>query len=230
MTGAFDHARIAAICFDIDGTLADTDDAYVHRVARWLRPFAPLLPDRDLQAAARRFVLSAESPVNEMLAILDRLHLDQVLGMGIDFLHRMRGAAAHNSIALIPGAREALERLASRYALGVVTARERSSALDIINSHTLESYFQCVATARTTLRAKPHPAPILWAANQLAIPASKILMVGDTTVDIIAGRSAGAQTAALLCGFGNQDELERAGADIIVEGPLQLADFLLGSP
>jgi phosphoglycolate phosphatase len=55
-------------------------------------------------------------------------------------------------------------------------------------------------------------------------------MVGDTTVDIIAGRSAGAQTAALLCGFGNQDELERAGADIIVEGPLQLADFLLGSP
>lgn len=229
MTGSLDRALVGAICFDIDGTLADTDDAYVRRMARWLQPLAPLLPNRDVNAAARRWVLRAESPTNALLALLDRLHLDQILGAGLDYLHRMRGEAARSSITLIPGARQALERLAERYPLAVVTARERSSALEIIHTHEIQEYFRCVATARTTLRAKPHPAPVLWAANQLGFAPSQILMVGDTVVDILAGRAAGTQTAALLCGFGERDELEQAGAHAILEGPLELADLLLSA-
>jgi HAD superfamily hydrolase (TIGR01509 family) len=227
MTGSFDRDRVGAICFDIDGTLVDTDNAYVRRMARWLQPLAPLLPDRDVDAAARGWVLRAETPTNALLALLDRLHLDQILGAALNLLHRMRGEAAHNSIALIPGARQALERLADRFPLGVVTAREQSTALEIIRSHELESYFTCVATARTTLRAKPHPAPVLWAADQLGCHPSQILMVGDTTVDILAGRAAGAQTAALLCGFGERGELELAGADLILDGPKDLVNLLL---
>ena len=36
-------------------------------------------------------------------------------------------------------------------------------------------------------------------------------MIGDTTVDIRAGRSAGAQTVGVLCGFGEENELRRIG-------------------
>ena len=229
MTGSLDLQRIRAICFDIDGTLADTDDAYVQRMARWMRPWARWIPNQDVNAAARRWVLRIESPANALLALLDRLHLDQILGAGLDHLHRMRGAAARSSIALIPGARVALEQLSERYPLAVVTARERSSALEIIRTHDLQELFEFVATARTTLRAKPHPAPLLWAADQLGLPPAQIVMVGDTTVDILAGRAAGAQTVALLCGFGQRDELERAGADIILDGPIELANLLLSS-
>ena len=42
------------------------------------------------------------------------------------------------------------------------------------------------------------------------------LMVGDTTVDIRMGRAAGAQTVGVLCGFGDERELSRAGADDIL--------------
>lgn len=227
MTSPLDRSRIRAICFDIDGTLADTDDAYVLRMARWLRPLRAILPDRDVEAAARRWVLRAETPANALLALLDRLHLDQGLGLFLDQLHQVRGAATSDSIELVPGAREALDRLVGKYPLGVVTARERSSALSILVGHGLIDYFRCVATARTTLRAKPHPAPIRWAADQFGVSSSALLMVGDTAVDILAGRAAGAQTAALLCGFGQRSELELAGADVILEGPLQLADLLL---
>lgn len=229
MTGAFNRALVRAVCFDIDGTLADTDDAYVLRLERLLRLIAPLLPERNVNAAARHLVLRLESPTNALLSLLDRLHLDQALGALLDQLHRMRGAAARTSIELIPGAREALSQLSSHYALGVVTARERSSALDILRVHKLQSYFQCVATARTTLRAKPHPAPVLWAAEQLGCLPSELLMVGDTSVDILAGRAAGAQTVALLCGFGQREELELAGAHVILDEPLQLVNLLLGS-
>lgn len=40
---SLDIPRIRALCFDIDGTLSDTDDQFVHKLARLLRPFRPLL-------------------------------------------------------------------------------------------------------------------------------------------------------------------------------------------
>jgi len=53
------------------------------------------------------------------------------------------------------------------------------------------------------------------------------VMVGDTTVDIRAGVSAGAQTVGVLCGFGRRYELERAGANLILESTAELTEVLL---
>lgn len=52
-------------------------------------------------------------------------------------------------------------------------------------------------------------------------------MVGDTTVDIRAGRAAGAQTAGVLSGFGERAELTEAGANVVFDRTLDLADLLL---
>ena len=52
-------------------------------------------------------------------------------------------------------------------------------------------------------------------------------MVGDTTVDIRAGKAAGAQTVGVLCGFGQEPELRRAGADLILPDTAALAQVLL---
>ena len=59
-----------------------------------------------------------------------------------------------------------------------------------------------------------------------AAPA-EVLMVGDTSVDIRAGRAAGAQTAAVLCGFGEEKELRRAGADLILSSTVDLLGVLI---
>jgi phosphoglycolate phosphatase-like HAD superfamily hydrolase len=52
------------------------------------------------------------------------------------------------------------------------------------------------------------------------------LMIGDTTVDIRAGRSAGAQSVGVLCGFGEEDELRRMGADEILKSTAELRKVL----
>ena len=54
-------------------------------------------------------------------------------------------------------------------------------------------------------------------------------MIGDTTVDIRAGRAAGAQTVGVLCGFGHEKELRRAGADLILAQTAQLTETLIGA-
>ncbi len=51
-------------------------------------------------------------------------------------------------------------------------------------------------------------------------------MVGDTVVDIRAGKAAGAQTVGVLCGFGEEDELRKAGADMILHSPVDLLSIL----
>jgi phosphoglycolate phosphatase-like HAD superfamily hydrolase len=53
-------------------------------------------------------------------------------------------------------------------------------------------------------------------------------MVGDTTVDIRAGKAAGAQTIGVLCVFGARRELERAGAELIVSSTADLSEILAG--
>ncbi len=141
-----DITRIQAICFDIDGSLIDTDDAYIERLAGWLARLGRLLRGSDPQHLARRLVMAAESPINTLVTWMDWLHLDQILGPGMDALHRLRGVSPPARARLIPGARSALERLARHYPLAVVTAREQSSALDILRSHAL---------AKSTLHALP---------------------------------------------------------------------------
>jgi phosphoglycolate phosphatase len=80
----------------------------------------------------------------------------------------------------------------------------------------LQQQFGALASAQTVAHTKPYPDPVLWASRELNVPVEQCVMIGDTTVDMLAGQRAGAQTIGVLCGFGERGELERAGADAIV--------------
>ena len=220
MRPTFDSSRVRALCFDIDGTLLETDDVLVTRLER-------LLPLGH--AAARRLVMAAESPANALLTWIDRLGLAEGLAPFLDRLHRWHGLGAVDSFRPVEGSLEAVRRLAERYPISLATAREARSASAFMDAFGLRSLVACVASARTTQRGKPHPAPIRWVAERLGVPPPSILVVGDTTVDIQAGRAAGAQTVGLLCGFGERGELESAGADLILPSVTELPGVLMGS-
>jgi len=220
----FEPQRVQAICLDIDGTLVDTDDAYVQRLAHALRPLSFLYQEEKRIALARRLVMAAETPTNAILSLLDRFSLDRVLRPALGALHQIRGEAEPQHLRLIPGVRAALDVLVARYSLAIVTAREQQSTEVFLNNTNLGNLFRCVVTARTCRRAKPHPAPVQWAAAQMNVPPQACVMVGDTTIDIRAGVAAGAQTVGVLCGFGERHELERAGADLILESTTELVE------
>ena len=69
---ALDLARIKALCFDVDGTLSDTDDLYAQKIVDILPRF--LFP--NLMQTARRIVMWVESPGNALLGFADTLGLD----------------------------------------------------------------------------------------------------------------------------------------------------------
>ncbi len=223
-----DIPRIHALCFDVDGTLRDTDDQYVNIFARILRPVRFMLPQRDEHAFARWLVMRIETPANFVYSLPDRVGLDDELVAIGDYLHEkgLLGQRKHTYL-LIDGIKEMLEQLAPHYPLAVVSARNKRGTMAFLDHFDLTPYFQHIATAQTTPYTKPRPDPVLWVAEQAGIPPENCLMIGDTTVDIRAGKAAGAQTVGLLCGFGEEPELQQAGADLILPTTADLTTALL---
>jgi predicted PurR-regulated permease PerM/phosphoglycolate phosphatase-like HAD superfamily hydrolase len=214
--------EIDAILLDLDGTLIETDDEAVTSLARRLQPVCRFLPKRDPVRTARRILMATEGPANSILTFLDRIGLDDtVLNLG-DRLRSMRGLYTPLNFRPVDKVGETLHDLSHRYHLAIVTTRSRSHAELFLRQQDLSDLFKVIVGREDTWRIKPHPSPVLHAAEQLDVSVERCLMVGDTTADIWAARSAGARSAGVLCGFGEEEELERAGADLILETTSQL--------
>jgi phosphoglycolate phosphatase len=95
-----------------------------------------------------------------------------------------------------------------------------------LEQYDLVKYFDAIVTGLSAVHTKPYPDPILLAAEKMNVPPENCLMIGDTTVDIRAGKAAGTQTVGVLCGFGEEPELRKMGADEIVKDTTKLLDLL----
>jgi len=215
-------SRIRALCFDVDGTLSDTDDLYAQKIARFL----PRFLFRDPMRAARRLVMWSESPGNALLGLADTLGIDDEMVAVINWisLHQKKSS---KTFLLIPGVNEMLKRLYGKYPMAVVSARDEQGTMTFLNRFDLMKYFDVIVTGLSAEHTKPYPDPILLAAKKMNVTPEQCLMIGDTTVDIRAGKTAGTQTVGVLCGFGEEPELRKFGADLILADTPKVADVLL---
>jgi HAD superfamily hydrolase (TIGR01549 family) len=224
-----DPTKIKAILFDVDGTLSDTDDRLVDRFVKFLRPASWLFKDRNPKKFSRRLVMALETPGNFLYHLADRFGIDVYLAKYYKHIkaRRIDKKIRQGKYWIIPGVREMLGELFEHYPLGVVSARDAASTKEFLDFFDLTQFFKVIVTAQTCHYTKPFPDPILYAAKALGEPPENCLMVGDTIVDIQSGKSAGAQTIGVLCGFGRAKELERVGADLVLSSTVEITDILL---
>jgi HAD superfamily hydrolase (TIGR01549 family) len=212
---------VKAICFDVDGTLSDTDNLYTLKFSKVLPKFLFKNPDKT----ARRLVMWIEAPGNILLGLADTLHLDAYMVAIIHWLNRHRNHSSKEFL-LITGVDEMLKQLHGKYPMAVVSARDEKTTLAFLERFDLLKYFDVIVTGQSAKYTKPYPDPILYAAEKMNVSPKNCLMIGDTTVDIRAGKSAGAQTVGVLCGFGEEPELRKMGADEILEDTTKLLKIL----
>lgn len=224
---SLDIQRIRGLCFDIDGTLSDTDDQLVAKLARLLDTSRFLPRGRDPTKTARRIVMAAETPGNWLVGLTDLLGIDDELAPVTEFILRRMVRPGPKPFIIIPGVVDMLEALTSHFPMSIVSTRGENSSMHFLSAFDLLRFFPVIATSLTCPHTKPFPDPVLWAAAQMGIPAENCLMIGDTVVDVRAGKAAGAQTVGVLCGFGTAEELIRAGADLILESTAELAKVLV---
>lgn len=228
MQPTFDKTKIKAIIFDVDGTLRDTDDEMVRSLELFLLKFEFLISSKKAQTAARRIVMNMENPAQFILHYADKWGWDkfihQVIHRILLLLQPLKNAKNYQTIE---GIKPMMAELAKHYPLAVASAGDEKTVKAFLAHADIAQYFVCVATALTCPHTKPFADPLVWAALQMGVEVENCVMVGDTTVDMMAGKNAKTQTVAVLCGFGEREELEALTPNLTLQTTSDLTMYLL---
>ena len=76
---------------------------------------------------------------------------------------------------------------------------------------------------------KPAPDELLNVGRQFDISMSETLYIGDHGIDMLTGKNAGATACGVTWGFHTAEELVASGADLVVDRPEQIVDYILNT-
>jgi len=98
--------------------------------------------------------------------------------------------------------------------------------LPLLEKLGLRPFFRLVVSGDTTPHKKPHPAPLLHAAEHFGISPEQGLMVGDSRHDVEAARNAGFQVVAVTYGYNHGEDIRTAHPDAVIDRLDQLPPLL----
>jgi len=200
----------AAILFDLDGTLVDTERDNVESVVLALRHWRI-----DLDGAERHFVVGHSW--NEIYAMLVRDHGLQV-GMAEVITRAVaekRQLLAHKGYQPLPGVRDVVKRLGRRAELAVVSGASRVEVHEAVAGLGMLGDFRVLLGAEDYGKGKPDPEPYLTAMRLLGVPAAACIVVEDAEPGILAGRAAGAHVVAVRAA--NYLGYDQSAADVVLD-------------
>jgi len=234
---------VRAILFDKDGTLFDFEATFGPATAGVI---AALAGDNDAlreeMAARAGFVLATQRFGEDSVIIagtaadlaelwsgpLGRTDLPGLAGEIDRLFERLTGECA----TLFPFVPEVLSGLAEMgFVLGVATNDAEAGARNHLRIAGIDKLFSFVCGYDSGHGAKPGPGMVLAFADHCKAEPPQVLMVGDSPHDMLAGSSAGAQTAAVLSGLAHDDALRGLSGHILqdVRGLPELAGKLSGA-
>ena len=128
---------------------------------------------------------------------------------------------------LYPGVREGLDYLkAAGYALGCVTNKAAQFTIPLLKDLGVYDDFSIVVSGDTLEHRKPHPAPLLHAAEFFKVDPANALMVGDSISDVKAARAAGFSVACVPYGYNHGEDIRVAKPDLVIESIAALRNEL----
>ena len=211
---------IRGVIFDLDNTLVDSIDSITKCADHVLRGMGKGGIDRATAEGAMGLTLfDLFALVEPDLSEAEKVRLfDDYRRCYMDFSHETK---------ILPHAREALASASSRgLRLALVTTKSSGNARKILKAFGMHGFFMAVVGFEDTKKHKPSPEPIFKALELLGLGAGEVLVVGDTEMDIMAGRGAGAKTVAVTTGVTPRERLAPEKPDYIVDDLSELDSIL----
>lgn len=210
------------VIFDLDGTLVDSLGDLADSMNAALESMGfPTHPTESYRHFVGDGVITlARRTVPP--TVVDEATIDEAV-------RRMREEYARrwtDSTRPFPGVPELLDALRRRGRMTAVLSNKPDFATQEIVRLLFGGFpFQAVRGASPDHPLKPDPTAALAICSDLRVDPSRALYVGDTDVDMETGRRAGMLTAGVTWGFRGIEELRKAGADRIIDHPLELLQF-----
>jgi len=132
------------------------------------------------------------------------------------------------NISLFPGTLEMLDRLRKRgMRLGIVTSKGRGGTERTVKVAGLDRYMEVIVTAQDVSIHKPFPEPVLEALRLLGALPQQAIYVGDSFLDVEAGKRAGVTTLAVTWGITAREELAGLVPDGLLDNWTELEKFVV---
>ncbi|MDF2441048.1 MAG: hypothetical protein JWN98_2032 [Abditibacteriota bacterium] len=209
-----------AVIFDLDGTLADT---FPLIVAAWNAALGETLGrEYSTDEVVARFGI----PDAAMLRRELNDHPEPLIEAALEkyFSHYEQ---AHDMVQAFEGVPQMLHTLHERgVPLGIMTGKGRRPADISLRLLRWEEYFGSVVSGEDVEQQKPAPDGVLRAAHELGVSPSRCAYIGDSPVDIGAGRAAGMFTIAAAWQTFYTERLRAAQPDAWAESPARLLEIL----
>ena len=213
---------IQCVLFDLDGTLLDTAPDLVAALNAVL-----LSEGREpyTLAQARHTVSHGSIGMLEFAYGMEQTTADIERRRRIFLDYYIANISRHTRFfAQVPPLLERLKHAGLPW--GIVTNKPEYLTFPLLHDMALAERARCIVGGDTLAVAKPHPEPLLLAAEQCGVAPEACLYVGDAERDIQAGRSAGMKTLAAAYGYVQQDEHLAWQADGVIAQPLEILNWL----
>ena len=199
--------KFAAILFDMDGVLIDSELIWQAHEAEFIRQFIPKFPlamQQDLLGRSVRGIydLLCERFPQETADIDFEDFMKDYIIFGTEQVY------THTS--LLPGVRKYLDSLVGTIPLALVSSSPFAWINTTIARHGLESYFTCIVSGEEVRHAKPAPDIYLLAAERLKIAPDTAVVIEDSANGILAAKAANMAVYGIRNGFNDEQELSKA--------------------
>lgn len=213
----------AAVLFDIDGTLIDSN---YHHVYAWCRAFAEVGIEVDAWRIHRLIGMDGST----LLATLAEDADDDTRTRAKDLNSRYYKETA-SLLRPLPGARELLEAVEKLGVQVVLATSAPDDELEILRGVLdCDHLVSAMTSSEDVDTAKPQPDIINIALERAGVEAAHAVFVGDAVWDVEACKRAGVVSIGVLSGGVSKCELEEAGAHQVFEDALDLCQHLDDTP
>ncbi|WP_282060664.1 HAD family hydrolase [Roseobacter litoralis] len=206
---------LKAVIFDKDGTLFDFSTTWEAWAAAFLRRIAESDAQAELlgrrvgfdigrQKFAPDSVVIAGTPMEVALALaseLPELTVDEL----VDVLNEEAASAPQAEVLPLSPFLSLLRGMDLK--LGVVTNDAEAPARAHLAAANVEDGFDFIAGFDSGFGAKPAPGQLLACAQAMNIAPEQIVMVGDSTHDLLAAQRAGMRAVGVLTGLAGHETL-----------------------
>lgn len=210
--------------FDLDGTLTDTMESILYSVQETLKEMglAPITKEqcRSFVGNGARFLIerSLDAGGDKKATRIEE---------GMRIYGRIFDENCTYHVTPYEGITELLKELKERgVKLAVLSNKPHQQTVKVVREIFGEDVFDCVWGQREGVKRKPDPEAVLKILENLGGLKEECLYVGDSEVDIKTGHRADVQTIGVTWGFRTEEELEAAGAEVMIQAPLELLQFV----
>jgi HAD superfamily hydrolase (TIGR01509 family) len=182
---------VEAVIFDIDGVLIDSEQVWDDVRRRFVQDAGGVW-----HARAQRDMMGMSS-TEWSRYIRDELGVTQSPERISEQVADGVARAYRKDLPMLPGAREAVVRLAARWPLGLASSSNREVIDLVLEVAGLERYFRTAVSSEETAHGKPAPDVYLEAARRLRVDPPRCVAIEDSRNGMLSAHAAGMAVVAV---------------------------------